>query len=144
MAPASFMQPSPSEPHRALDPSGSTSYAPGTPMSSSDASDASGAGTQAGMHDPYAMPLGDLDAGRTPAHGRVPRARGSRATSNDADVDERDFDSTSDAARRKKKDYAKNFRDTEKQHFEELRRRLFPRDPHARRAECLEKGTLAP
>ncbi|KAI0035212.1 hypothetical protein K488DRAFT_83296 [Vararia minispora EC-137] len=83
-----------------------------------------------------------------PASGRVPRvkaARPVRSTSRGMadDMDEREGagpDSVYDAARKKKKDYAKNFRDTEKQHFEELRRRLFPRDPHARRAECLERA----
>lgn len=46
-------------------------------------------------------------------------------------------------ARRKKKEYAQSFRDKEKELFHALRERLFPRDPHARRAECLQKGTLS-
>lgn len=45
--------------------------------------------------------------------------------------------------RQKKKDYAKTFRDNEKHHFEQLRRRLFPTDPNTRRAECLERAVGA-
>ncbi|KZV70393.1 hypothetical protein PENSPDRAFT_651532 [Peniophora sp. CONT] len=45
--------------------------------------------------------------------------------------------------RMKKKDYAKAFRDNEKYHFEQLRRRLFPTDPNTRRAECLERAVTA-
>ncbi|KZV66844.1 hypothetical protein PENSPDRAFT_654553 [Peniophora sp. CONT] len=42
-----------------------------------------------------------------------------------------------------KKEYAKTFRDNEKHHFEQLRRRLFPTDPNTRRAECLERAVVA-
>ncbi|KAI0315589.1 hypothetical protein OF83DRAFT_1173671 [Amylostereum chailletii] len=45
-----------------------------------------------------------------------------------------------DTQREKKKQYAKSFRDVERRYFEDLRRRLFPNDPHARRAECLERA----
>ncbi|KAI0060360.1 hypothetical protein BV25DRAFT_949541 [Artomyces pyxidatus] len=58
------------------------------------------------------------------------------------DVAEEEHDSGSDAElqKQKKKVYAKRFRDGEKQLFADMRRRLFPQDPHTKRSECLEKG----
>lgn len=58
--------------------------------------------------------------------------------------DERDSDGSVRDVRDKKRRYAKTFRDIEKQLFEKLRHRLFPQDPHAKRSECLERGTRSP
>jgi hypothetical protein len=55
--------------------------------------------------------------------------------------EERDSDGSVRDVRDKKRKYAKTFRDMEKQLFEKLRHRLFPQDPHAKRSECLERGT---
>jgi hypothetical protein len=55
--------------------------------------------------------------------------------------EERDSDGSVRDVRDKKRKYAKTFRDIEKQLFEKLRHRLFPQDPHAKRSECLERGT---
>lgn len=55
--------------------------------------------------------------------------------------EERDSDGSVRDVRDKKRKYAKTFRDIEKQLFEKLRNRLFPQDPHAKRSECLERGT---
>jgi hypothetical protein len=55
--------------------------------------------------------------------------------------EERDSDGSVRDVRDKKRRYAKTFRDTEKQLFEKLRHRLFPQDPHAKRSECLERGS---
>jgi hypothetical protein len=44
--------------------------------------------------------------------------------------------------RDKKRRYAKTFGDIEVQLFEKLRHRLFPQDPHAKRSECLERGSF--
>ena len=56
--------------------------------------------------------------------------------------DERDSDGSVRDVRDKKRRYAKTFRDIEKQLFEKLRHRLFPQDPHAKRSECLERGSF--
>ena len=55
--------------------------------------------------------------------------------------EERDSDGSVRDVRDKKRRYAKTFRDIEKLLFEKLRHRLFPQDPHAKRSECLERGT---
>lgn len=55
--------------------------------------------------------------------------------------EDRDSDGSVRGVRDKKRKYAKTFRDIEKQLFEKLRHRLFPQDPHAKRSECLERGT---
>ena len=55
--------------------------------------------------------------------------------------EERDSDGSVRDVRDKKRRYAKTFRDIEKLLFEKLRNRLFPQDPHAKRSECLERGT---
>jgi hypothetical protein len=60
----------------------------------------------------------------------------------DEGEEERDSDGSVRDVRDKKRRYAKTFRDIEKQLFEKLRHRLFPQDPHAKRSECLERGSF--
>jgi hypothetical protein len=79
---------------------------------------------------------------RSPSSGKTPRQSTRLTRAHEHSVLSHPVeDSTDENARIKKKQYAKQFRDKEKQLFEKLRRRLFPQDPtHAKREELLERG----
>ena len=70
----------------------------------------------------------------------VPHSGATSEPLTDEGDEERDSDGSVRDVRDKKRRYAKTLRDIEKQLFEELRHRLFPQDPHAKRSECLERG----
>lgn len=71
----------------------------------------------------------------------TPRSGAASEPLTDEGEEERDSDGSVRDVRDKKRRYAKTFRDIEKQLFEKLRHRLFPQDPHAKRSECLERGS---